>query len=152
MRHYNFQSQIDKYTIEDCREYLDKYPNGLMADSVRARLASLEPVNGYSEQEIRDEDSFWENNKHSEEGIKKYMELFPNGKYITECENNLMELRRDRAGKIEESIKKIIKVLGFIVLGMLAITVIVGCIRTKKWPAFATLAPILYSMNRLYEW
>ena len=162
MAQYSFKAQIDKFTIEDCRLYLSQWPKGMMSDYVRTRLATLEAEAGYQEQAEKDEDDIWDHSKHTIDGIKEYMSLFPQGKHIKECKDLVRKLRieKETAARIEseknqraeDSIKRVIKTIGFIGGAILAIAIIVGCIETKTWPASGTLAPLAYGMSRLAKW
>ena len=53
MRGY-FPESVSDYTKEQCEEYLSAYPNGLRADSVRARLRVLAPESKPSEKKIKE--------------------------------------------------------------------------------------------------
>lgn len=54
MRGY-FPESVSDYTKEQCEEYLSAHPNGLRADSVRARLRVLSPENKSGGKKIEEE-------------------------------------------------------------------------------------------------
>lgn len=54
MRVY-FPESVSDYTKEQCEEYLSAHPNGLRADSVRARLRTLTPENKPSGRKVKEE-------------------------------------------------------------------------------------------------
>ena len=54
MRGY-FPESVSDYTKEQCEEYLSAHPNGLRADSVRARLHVLSPENKSGGKKVKEE-------------------------------------------------------------------------------------------------
>ena len=56
MRGY-FPESVSDFTKEQCEEYLSAHPNGLRADSVRARLRVIAPENKPSEKKVKEEKS-----------------------------------------------------------------------------------------------
>lgn len=103
------QLPIDKWTVEQCEEYLKKYPKSLNSDAVRKRYNLLlrlqnkenespkEPVNAHEEhverQEESDEESFWAEYQHTAGEIDMYLEKYPRGVHYQECDDLLWELR-----------------------------------------------------------
>lgn len=81
--------------IDACKEYLNRYPNGVHRKEVQVTLARLE-----SEQE---EFQTYKSARKLED-FEKYISKYPNGKYIEECKKKYAELKKkkDEEDKLKE--------------------------------------------------
>ena len=75
----NGTKPIDQWTLLECEEYLLHYPKSLKSESVRKRMKTLD-------------DESWIQHKGSSKGILKYIQDFPEGQHVEECDDSFWEL------------------------------------------------------------
>ena len=76
-----WQSALNKNTVEGYIDFLNIFPDSTHASDARIAIAKLD-------------ESYWQNlqNNITEEGLKKYIQYFPQGNYINECNELLSDL------------------------------------------------------------
>lgn len=140
---------VEKWTRQECEDYLKSYPDSFRAEAVRKRYEVFKPeIEAEKQDEIaqqkKDDDAFWAANNSSLKGLERYLKKYPIGLHVKDCETKkkeLIKVKEDREWEAKKR-KKVVKEVAGICGAVLSIGVFVYAIVTSNWKALNLLIPI----------
>ena len=152
-------NSVEKWTRQECEDYLENYPDSFRAEAVRKRYEVFKPeIEAEKQDEIaqqkKDDDAFWAANNSSLKELERYIKKYPKGLHLKEYENKKKELikakeaREWEANKRKNTFKKVVKTCGYIVVVLLAVGIVITYRKNNKPLTFSMFAPLA----GLYYW